>query len=152
MPKTPPLLMPNDWCLQEDNTSSNMFDVEEEEEDNNQEMISNATFTVQNRDDSSQHIQNHQESQAQAISSANLFHRANTQQDHDSELDEESWETIVHGLQGEFASYLEEYSQIKRDLDNKKKKLYQEIMERKEYLEQRGAILYQRWDALKDFI
>jgi hypothetical protein len=37
-------------------------------------------------------------------------------------------------------------------LDNKKKKLYQEIMERKEYLEQRGAVLYQKWDALKDFI
>lgn len=114
MPKTPPLLMPNDWCLQEDNASSNMFDDDEEEEDNNQETINNATFTIQSGKDTSQHIQNQQGRQTQAISSVNLLHRANTQQDHDSELDEESWETIVHGLQGEFSSYLEEYSQIKR--------------------------------------
>lgn len=39
-----------------------------------------------------------------------------------------------------------------RDLDMKKKALYLEIVERKEYLEQRGAEIYQKWDVLKEFI
>jgi hypothetical protein len=34
----------------------------------------------------------------------------------------------------------------------KKKALYLEIIERKEYLERRGADIYQKWDVLKEFI
>ncbi|KAG1056295.1 hypothetical protein G6F46_008205 [Rhizopus delemar] len=144
MPKTPPLLLPTNWSLDDNAYNDVHKPIEEESSEGNNEN----DYMLLKQGEESDFIQ--QQSQ---IHSATLFQKADTQQHQQQEEEEEhSWEETIQELQSEFQSYMEEYKQIKKDLDMKKKALYLEIIERKEYLERRGADIYQKWDVLKEFI
>ncbi|CAO3661443.1 unnamed protein product [Rhizopus stolonifer] len=151
MPKTPPLLLPTDWALDNNHNNNEVIYNDEEEDSSESNALNNESdFTFMKHGEDTNFIQH---SQAQSVSSsAAIFQKNNTQKQQEDDQEENTWEETMQDLQTEFQLYMEEYSQIKKDLDMKKKALYLEIVERKEYLEQRGAEIYQKWDVLKEFI
>ncbi|RCI06124.1 hypothetical protein CU098_013661 [Rhizopus stolonifer] len=113
MPKTPPLLLPTDWALDNNHNNNEVIYNDEEEDSSESNALNNENgFTFMKHGEDTNFTQH---SQAKSVSSsAAIFQKNSTQKQQEDDQEENTWEETMQDLQTEFQLYMEEYNQIKK--------------------------------------